>query len=329
MKNRNALIMSNLTLTIQSTLFTKKELVDLGSFEQKTLQERFDLNALQAPGDFHLSIELKRGNESISSVTKTFTILGYSTIEVQKETNQEFFKSTDLLTFTNNGNFEKQQTVRLQVPWWRRMFVTTTPAYLLKTESGITSLTWDIDLKPAEKTNISVTANYRGLALTILAIIVAIFLYYFLRSPIISLKRARLFDKGFEGTSEIKVKLFVKNRTGKPVFNLRIIDSIPSIAEVIEEDTLGTIKPTKLIRQEKHGTILKWEIEKLDPYEERIITYKAHAILKIVGDIHLPAFRSKFEAKLGTERVISSNNIELHNDAPAAEEFINIPGSKK
>jgi hypothetical protein len=315
MKNRNTLSLKNLSLTVQSALFMQTVNVDLSSFEEKTVEIWVDLDALQQPAQYKMHITLMRDNsETVANAVKNFAILGYSTLQTKTEKNEEFLKTTESITITNDGNYEKAQTVRLQLPWFKRLFTSTTPDYVLKKENSITSLTWNVSLTPEESTSIVLVTNYRGLALTILVIVLIIVGYFVFRSPVISLKRSRMYDSGFEKASHLKVKLFVKNRTSKPVFNIKIIDSLPHIAEFVEEDTLGTLKPVKIIRQDKFGTIMRWEVEKLDPYEERIITYKANFILNVVGNIHLPAFKTKFEAKLGSERTVGSNSVELQNE---------------
>ena len=148
--------------------------------------------------------------------------------------------------------------------------------------------------------------------IVLIVIVVVLALYFLLRSPIVLFKDAYVIGKAEEGVSDLKVKVLVKNRTRRIIKNVRIIDKIPSIAEVVEKEHLGTIKPSKIIKHGKKGTIIKWDIEGFEPYEERILSYKIKSTLRIVGGISLPSVKARFEDN-GKERTTTSNPVSLHD----------------
>jgi hypothetical protein len=90
--------------------------------------------------------------------------------------------------------------------------------------------------------------------------------------------------------------------------NIQVTELIPSIAELVKEGNIGTLAPSKVLRNDKKGTIVKWELEALEPFEERIISYRLNSKIVIVGGLTLPPSRVKFITKKGKERTIKSNN---------------------
>jgi len=95
----------------------------------------------------------------------------------------------------------------------------------------------------------------------------------------------------------------MKNRSRKPVHNMLVTDGLPRITEFVESHHLGSLRPSRVARTMKKGTLLYWELDVLEPYEERIITYRMKSRLKIVGDMTLPRARVKFEQANGSERI--------------------------
>ena len=106
--------------------------------------------------------------------------------------------------------------------------------------------------------------------------------------------------------NEMKVRVFVKNRSRRQVNRLRVIDRVPHIAEFITNAHLGTLQPSKVTKSERRGTIVRWDIDSLEPYEERIISYKIKSKLKIVGKMVLPPAKIKFHGRANRERVVTS-----------------------
>jgi len=73
---------------------------------------------------------------------------------------------------------------------------------------------------------------------------------------------------------------------------------------------MATHKRKKRLRKNRHkkkGTIVKWELEALEPFEERIISYVVKTKMTIVGGYNLPIAKIQFMGKNNTERVVKSN----------------------
>ncbi|MFH1073102.1 MAG: hypothetical protein V1743_06770 [Nanoarchaeota archaeon] len=311
MRNRNPLDIPGLTVQVDSALFSKEYTTTLASMEEKSNELAFTLaDPYESPGMHTMKITLYFKNKTVSEVSKTYTISGYSNIDQKSAVKKSLFKTTTVYSFYNDGNKEEMALNKYFTGYFRNWFTTATPAgAMTKDESG-RYLGWDVILGPKESAEITVTENYRLLVSIIIIIIAVIIAYFIFRSPIVSWKDARLTESK-EGISDIKVKIIVKNRSRKTLKNIRIIDRIPAIAEFVKSEEFGTMHPSRLIKDSKKGLIARWDMVQLDPYEERFITYKMKSRLKIVGGISLPAAKVKFETRQGIERVTLSNEVNI------------------
>jgi hypothetical protein len=141
----------------------------------------------------------------------------------------------------------------------------------------------------------------------LLVIILLIASYFFFRSELVVKKVGTTISMKEGGKSEIKILIYVKNRSKNLVQNLNIVDRVPHLSEVSSEQALGTLAPTKILKHDKKGTLIKWDIETIESKEERILSYKIITKLSILGNFNLPPTIVKFKTKRGTEKIISSN----------------------
>jgi hypothetical protein len=88
---------------------------------------------------------------------------------------------------------------------------------------------------------------------------------------------------------------------------MSVIDRVPKLAEVSTQKTIGTLEPTKILKHEKKGTLIKWEIDTIESQEERILSYKIITKLSILGRFTMPQTIVKYQTKRGRERVVSSS----------------------
>lgn len=303
LKNRNILELENLSLVMYSDIFEKSDIVSLGALAERSLQYYIDVDSLVQPGNYPMTFVVKLDDKVLSQTNNALEVLPYSVIDREKNEFSKFFKNTMITTLVNNGNVKKDVRISLDTAWYKRIVSSVDIEAQVYEE---TKNDWVITLEPAEQSTVIIEENYRWYVFLIVLIILIIITYFVSRSPIVIEKQIIVTGKDEEGTSEMKVRVFAKNRTGKPFFNLRLIDIAPSIATVIDQDYFGVVKPSKIIPTEKKGTIVKWDIDSLEAYEERIFSYTLKARLKIIGNVSLPAIKAKFEDAKGNERAISS-----------------------
>jgi hypothetical protein len=315
MQNRNPLDIKDLRIVVDSKLFSKEVQTSLGPLEGKTNQILLDLNKLQEPGIYTVNVYLMASNKTITNVQKEVKVMPYSDVSVEQTKIRRLFSYTESLKLHNDGNYETVKQIKVQKNFFAGMFTKSSLAdsSIEKTklrEDGVTYLVWEIPLKPQESQNLVVTTSYNSIAILIILIIAGIIMYYIFRSPILLYKRAKIIVSTDDGLTEIKVKLHLKNRSGKEIRNVKVIDRHPKIVSLVEDNSIGAMKPTKLLSADKVHSLLMWNLEALEPYEERLLSYTIRSQLNIVGNVHLHSAKVRFMGPSG-ERTTGSNDVTL------------------
>ena len=309
LRNRNQLDIKNLIVQLSSDIFSKQYNLSLAPRVEKTNELVFDIPPLQAPGDYNLNVKVTypQTGRIIAESDSAFTISQYSSINPEFFSKTSWFLTTDTIVMQNNGNYERTKEVAVPANWLERMFISTNLPATLEKVNGQTQLKWVVSLKPTETKQILIEKNYRVLAIIVLLLILALIGYFIFRSPIVILKEAAVVNKDEEGISEIKVRLFLKNRSRKAVHNITVTDKLLRITELADTHSMGSLRPSKVSKTSKKGTLLYWDLDSLESYEERIITYRINSKLKIVGAVNLPRSRVKFDTGRGKERIKMSS----------------------
>jgi len=309
-RNRNALNISNLQVELSSDLFSKQYNTSLGPLKEKTEEHSFTIDPHQTSGEYPFFAKLTYKGVIINEVTKTLRIATIEDVREHSVDEGSLFKKVTRLTVTNNGNGPAKYEAKLATNWFRNLFTSTSPQTSMQKRAGQSYHVWELSLASQESVTLERVENYRLLIIIIILLIAGVITYYVTRSPIIAVKEAiAQREEGEEGSSSLKIRLFIKNRSGSPLSGVNVIDRVPSIAVYQPEDHLGTISPTKVVSSPKKGTVLKWELDLLEPYEERILSYRLASKLKIVGKMRLASSKVQFTTKAGKERLTYTKNM--------------------
>lgn len=308
-RNRNNRRIDDLTLQISSPHFFEEDTFSLSGLEERSLQYRLEIDPLVEPGTYEFEAKLLFEGETISAVERIYDIIPYSVIDRDTSTNKKWFSAEQVTQLQNNGNVRKTVSTNLNIPFYKRIF--TRIDVEASTIESVTSKSWVIILQPQEKATVYVRENYVAIPIILTIIVILVILYFVLRNPIVLAKQIIVTGKDEEGISEMKVRIYIRNRTDQAFYNLRLLDKAPTIADVQESDGLGVLEPTKIIKTEKKGTIIKWDFDSLEAYEERIVTYTIKSKLKIIGNIKLPKVRVKYETAKGRERTSESGLAQI------------------
>lgn len=311
LKNQNLRDLEDLKVVINGEIFYKEYTTHLMPLEEKTNEILFEVDPLVTPGTRTTTITLFFEDEQKAQSSVEYDVIGYTDIMETPSIDTLLFRTQEKYAFVNNGNEKGVAEKKFRINFFKRLFTSFSPEPIR--EKGIDGKTYYVirqDLDSEERLEIVIITNYRLLVVIILVIIIAIVLYYALRSPIIVVKSAEPLGKTKEGVSEVKVRLYLKNRSRRPLTNLRVVDNVPSIAEIEKKARLGSMEPVNIGKSRK-GSVARWELDVLEPYEERIITYKIKSKLKLIGGIKLPSAKARFDAKKGKERITYSKGINL------------------
>jgi len=236
-------------------------------------------------------------------------IIAYSEIILSEEIEKSLLKRVTTTTYTNDGNVDKSKTIKISTGWFAKIFTKTSPESTLIKDEGKYYFVYDLSLKPDETDSITVSTNYRIPIALLIIIILIITGYFVFRSPIIITKEIKEIHKTHDGLSEVKVQLHIKNISAMTLEDVRIIDKIPSIAHLEKVFHIGTLEPSKIAEREKSGTVVKWEIDEIERFEERLIVYKIKTRLAVLGGFNLQPVIVRFKTPRGEIRRVRSKMV--------------------
>jgi hypothetical protein len=315
MENLNPRDLQNVSLEIKSKFFTIQRTVNIFGNERKKEEFSAVLDSIKDVGKDTAKLEASVviGNRTfVFESVADFKIIDYASLDQQTRIESSFLKTNYIIDATNNGNVNREFELRQPMGFFRGLFTSTDPkSDTLKTNEANYML-WRFELDPKEKKTIIMMTNFRPLGIFVLLVLIVFALYYALRPPILVKKSiAQIHTTKEGGISEMKVVLHVKSRSRKIVDSIKIIEKIPFIVEINKEFHVGTLKPTTISKATEEGSIVRWDITNLDPFEERIITYRIKTKLSILGGIKLPATVVKYRNRKNNEVKTTSNVVNL------------------
>ncbi len=311
LKNNNFRNITNLTINIESELLGKKTIVEtLDPNEAKTVKVPFPVDPLQKPTTDTIYTIVYADDTQFTPAAKTFRIVDY-TDELTKNIIEKdtFLKDKKIITFTNDGNVRKGEQYKLEKTWFQRLFTFSSEDPQLFEQDEKKYISWYVELDPTESKQIITSTNFRPLFYVILFIIIAVLLHFLFKSPLIVEKKFTNVSVDEGGISEIKVLINIKNSSDKRIKDVEVIDRIPHIADIKQNFDVGTLKPNKILKHRKKGTIVKWKLEDVEGSEERIIKYEIKSKLSILGNFRLLPTVVKYKTPKGREVVVRSNSL--------------------
>lgn len=304
-RNRNGLNITDMKVLITTPLFEESHQIAIEPFSEKTEERTFTLDPHLAPGEYGMNIKLIYRDKTINEISRSMSVKEVVDIAETPSDAGILFRHQTSILLENNGNTRRTHDVTLPTNLFRALFSGTEPKVKSEIVAGERVHRWSVTLDPEEMTVVSRTENYRLPLILLIIILASALSYYLFRSPLITVKETITMKQ--ENGSGLKVRIFIKNRSGKQLTGVRVVDRVPSIATFIEQSHLGTVSPTKVVSNQKKGTMLKWDLDLLEPYEERILSYSLSSRLEIVGKIKLPSAKVLFLAG-EKERVTFTQN---------------------
>lgn len=311
LENQNKKTLNNVKVKLRSSVINKDYDISLKPLETKKLTFEAVIDPLTPPQEDTMKVTVVsiEGPEvyQFELVSVPFTVVSYEDFEKDLVDETTTLKTIRTITLTNKGNAPYVDKYRLPTNLIHSMFTTSQPEAL---KLG-TEFVWDLNLQKGETQTIVITTNYRPLAFLILALAVLVVAYFIFRSPIIMTKQAAVVGTREGGISELKILLTIKNRSNSRVKSVNIIDLVPRIATLKQDQEIGTVMPDKTIHNEIQGTLLKWNIDQIEPREERLISYKIQSKLSILGGVTLPVAVARFITEKGRTRNSNSNKTKI------------------
>ncbi|MBW2965961.1 hypothetical protein KY342_02550 [Candidatus Woesearchaeota archaeon] len=314
LENQNILNLTDLVIKIRGDIavFNTERNVQLKPLETKDVDFKYNLDPLQAPGKYKLYFELLKGDKIIDSTEPKVIEIGKISNGFKEEIKKEtvFFKTVVEAIYSSSSNVKERQTIKIPVSWVKGLFTETIPESEELKEDGKRYLVIDIELEPGETKAVFIITNYRMVVYVVIFLVFIALLFYITKSPVKIRKGIAEVKTEEGGISSLKIMLQITSLSKRPIKHVDIVDNIPSIAELRKEFIPGTLKPTKMLKHPKKGTVLTWEVGELGPKEERIISYNIRSKLSILGSFRLPRAKIIIKAK-GKEKHVYSNIVGI------------------
>lgn len=311
--NKNSLDLDNVVVEVSSRLVNKTQYrFAIGPYGQKQVVVTPGINKYAVAGADELKIRVIADEEVVKEYQRNIEILPVDLpYEYNENVSKYFLKSVYSYTVFNPSNLAKTELVKLPTSYWDRIFSWVKPKPSISKEGG-QFFAWK-PLPPGEGMAITIVRSYRPLMYFAIAVIVFLCIYYYFKPDLFIEKTPLRVVVKEGGLSESVIRLSVKNISGAKLENVKVVDTIPNIAEYVKEEKLGVSAPNSIRQYDISGTKLEWVFGELGPREERIITYKMVSKLKILGKFKLKPTEATF-VKNGKTKSCFSNTLSLMQD---------------
>ena len=314
LENLNLKDLSKVDVKLRSSLFNQDYSTSLSGLEKKSVSFKLSVDSLTKPQDDVLRVSVLVQDpispHQFEAEPFVVSIEPYGGLVFEPVSEIAFLERITRVKVSNSGNVDRVGSYTLPGSFLNSLVSKGTPAYERKIVDGVSVFSWDVSLGVSQSSEIVLVTNYRLPIIVLVLIVLGIVGYRKFRSPIIVHKSAVVVGTKEGGISEFKVLLEVKNRSSNVLKNVNILDSLPHMVDVMKEFEAGSLHPVSIMKQ-NNGTLIKWVVDDLDGFEERVITYKIKSKLSILGGLTLPVAVAKFDTPFGRRRSSKSNTAHL------------------
>lgn len=313
LENQNRRILDKVDVKVRSNVLNKDYSTSLGPLEKKTLTFIADLDPRTPPQKDALQISIiVPENEKayqFDLFAVPFEVVPYGAVIPSVQTESSFLKFVDTVTLKNEGNKRLVHVYRVPAWFGKQLFISGIPVPV----KGAGEVSWEVPMEPGEVTTLTVIYNYRPLFWMLVIAVIIMSAYYYFRSPVAVYKRAAVIGSHEGGITEFKVIIELVNRGNKTARHVKVMDLVPKLTDVVREFKETMLAPSKITPHEQSGTIVRWEIDLMEPKEHRILMYKAKTKLHVIGGMSLPVAAVHYLYD-GKERESVSNAPEIRHN---------------
>lgn len=309
LQNQNTRNLDSVTVKVRSNLINEDYKTTLAPKEIKSIDFETVIDQLTPPQKDTLAVtvivDADNKTYKFDAEPVHYTISEYGEIGSDVQVIEGFLKTVRVIKLTNTGNDVKKMTYKVEKTFFKSFFMNFEPEfYMLKNKNG-KFFALDVSLESQGTMQLTIEENYRLGVILLILLIVGLVAYLMFRSPIIIKKTAIVSGTKEGGITDLKVLLYIKNRSKHTVKHVVVLDKVPNIARLMKKFELGSLKPSK-IGKDSGGTLVKWDLHDLESLEERIISYQMSSKLTIIGGMNLPVALVKFKHAKGVRKTRSN-----------------------
>lgn len=309
LNNQNVVNYSEIEVRVESSIISKRMTTELGPKEEKTLEFTTSIDPVTAPQKDRVTVSLYTGGKSIiNTIVKDIELIEYAEARPLGTAKRPLMTTTDYELFSNNPSYEGP--FRIETTLLGSIFSSESPNAKPVIENGKRYLEWNVKVED-HRLEASVTKNFIPALVVILVLLGLGAAYYMFRSPLQIRKETSNIVKKEGGVSEMTVLVQIRNHGQGRITDIDLTETIPSIVSIERDVSIGSLQPNKILGHEKKGTtIVKWNIEALDPGEERVLSYKIKTRLSILGSFSFPVAAASFKYN-GKTYTSTSNRLNV------------------
>lgn len=231
------------------------------------------------PGEKTVRLQILQEEVMERDITRAVSIQEVQDFSVETQTDDRVFEYTTKITLVNTGNVGLQSSINQSLPRYIEPLATFSHSYdRIEEQGGSNIYFWDVDLGPGQQDSVEYTVRYWPPLIVLALIIAGIKGLKTLQTPVKFTKTVREDEDG------LKVHVKLENHTNRLLEGMEVKDFVPDVASVGEEFPMA--KP--VIRKTSDGTRLNWDIESMEPGEERIFEYRIKPLIEVEGGAVLP-----------------------------------------
>ena len=276
-------------MKFKSPFFNFEKIISLKPHEKKSIEitlNKEDFRDLMA-GFYTMDVEVNVGNQQ-ADVQGT---IKFSEKDIVTSTQNEYgvIINTKKITKSNEGNVVSPTVTVIKKNIISRLFTSFNPEPdLIERKGLVVYYTWEKELNPGDKFNLSVKTNWLLPLLIALLVVVIVILTKQFSKTNLSLKKRVRFVRAKGGEFALKVSVMVSAR--KFVERVNIIDRLPPIAKLHER--FGGEMPKKVDAKNRR---IEWYFDRLQAGESRVISYIIYSKVGVLGKFVLPTTTAIYE----------------------------------
>lgn len=230
----------------------------------------------------------KLGGSTQDTASAQVQVARTENIAVERDTRFLLATSRTTIAVNNTGNTASNDTtVTAELPAYYGVFTSFDPEPAEVSRSGsATVYTWELgDVPPGTGLTVSYRVNYWAPLLFLLLVAGAVGL------GIREYRSPRLVKNASRRGATNAVHLRVRNRSGSAMEDVVVRDTVPSIASLVQKFDAS---PPEKIRQSGDETEIEWRLGRIEPGDERILTYEVSPQVTVEGTTALPSARLRY-----------------------------------
>ncbi len=291
----------NIKYSLSSEMFQKEGSISLEGMDYKVEEFTLTLDPKTQEGSHDIDVKVSLDNKVVQELKIPLIIKYYPGLREIITSSSSFLLYEDAVKKINEGNSIIKDSYIKQFSLLERLFTKANPeANSIVKEENKYIYKWDVNLNPQESVEIKIITDYRTPILIFIVLALIIGYAYSLMRRHIEIQKKVLTLKSENSINKIKILLTIKNKTGKNLKNVKIMERLPMHTK--NPGDYGTSQPTKIVNQ---GNLINliWIIPQLSPKEERVFSYKIESKAK---KLILPPALAKYN--INDKTLISNSN---------------------